>query len=203
MRWKKSVAVIPVALLLGVAACGGGSGGSGGSPGQPSQNITGGAAGSGQTQRGRPGSPSPGAKTGGTITVVTNGAPSTFDPTRAYYTDSSAIHVGPGHQVADPVEVRPEDQRDDPRPRHRHGPGYPQHEQHAWKFTISPASSTRTARTVTVQDVAYAHERSFDRRPSRTEPTTTRVLQGRRQVQGTLQGRDNYKGIKVSGNTSR
>jgi peptide/nickel transport system substrate-binding protein len=201
MRWKKSVAVIPVALLLGVAACGGGSGGSADS-GQPSQNITGGAAGSGQDPNAvGPAAPVPGAKTGGTITVVTNGAPSTFDPTRAYYTDSTAI-------MSDLVIRSLTQYKYDAKtkemilvPDIATDLGTANANNTAWTYHIKPGIKYEDGTTVTAQDVAYAVKRSFAISELPDGPTyNTTFFKDGDKYKGPFKDGDNYSGVKVSGN---
>jgi peptide/nickel transport system substrate-binding protein len=99
MKLRK-IALIPAvtALALG-AACGGGGGSDDDDSDTPGDTATNkdlpgdiGNVGSGQdpTAQG-PARAVEGAEEGGTLTVLTDGAPSTMDPTRAYYTDSLAI----------------------------------------------------------------------------------------------------------------
>ena len=95
MKLRK-IALIPAvgALVLG-AACGGGGGDDDDSPTGTKTNEDinkSGEVGAGQDPTVQGPAPAPeGAEEGGTLTVLTDGAPSTMDPTRAYYTDSTAI----------------------------------------------------------------------------------------------------------------
>jgi peptide/nickel transport system substrate-binding protein len=203
MRWKKSVAVIPVALLLGVAACGGGTSGTGSAP-QTSQAFTGGGAGLGQNPNMK--GPAPevaGAKSGGTITVLTNGAPSTLDPTRAYYTDSTAIlsdlvirsltQYSYDAKTGDMTLV----------PDIATNLGTPNSDNTAWTFTIKPGIKYEDGTTVTAEDVAYAVKRSFaatelPNGPGSTyEPTFFKDPS----YKGPYKDGDNYSGVSVKGNS--
>jgi peptide/nickel transport system substrate-binding protein len=92
MRLKKSaVAVMATASLLALAACGGGSDSDSPENVVPSAEEGGGAgAGKDPTLEGPRAVPEDAAQ-GGTATVLASVVPFTFDPTRAYYTDSTAI----------------------------------------------------------------------------------------------------------------
>src|SRR4051812_18636516 len=91
VRLKRAAVVIATASLLALAACGGGGGESPGSI-NPSASGKGGGAGAAKTPdaKGPLAIPADAAQ-GGTATVLTLQVPATFDPTRAYYTDSTEI----------------------------------------------------------------------------------------------------------------
>jgi peptide/nickel transport system substrate-binding protein len=84
MRMKRSAVVVATAALLTLAACGG-SGGSNGGTNNPSGGFSaGGNAGAFKDPNDKAPMAIPaGAKPGGVVTVMTAGAPSTFDPTEA------------------------------------------------------------------------------------------------------------------------
>src|SRR5689334_16536150 len=87
---KSAIAVVAAASLFGLAACGGSGNSDANTPIQ-SQGAGGGAgAGKNPDAQGPLQVPSD-ASSGGTITVDTVNVPATLDPTRAYYTDSTAI----------------------------------------------------------------------------------------------------------------
>src|SRR5690349_12226650 len=94
MRLKKPAVVLATAALMTLAACGGGGSTTqegGGPTGQPTFKEGGNAgATKDPTATGPMQVPSDASK-GGTLTILTANAPSTLDPTRAYYTDSTAI----------------------------------------------------------------------------------------------------------------
>ena len=92
MRLKKSaVAVMATASLLALAACGGGSDSDSPDTVVPSAEAGGGAGAGKDAELEGPRAVPEDAATGGKVTVLTAGVPFTFDPTRAYYTDSTAI----------------------------------------------------------------------------------------------------------------
>jgi peptide/nickel transport system substrate-binding protein len=99
MRLKTTAAIGSAAALFAVAACGGG-GDDGETDERPSANTTQDQSGSGQAgadQDPEAQAPAPdieGATEGGTVTVLSSVQPTTLDPTRAYYTDSTAILSG-------------------------------------------------------------------------------------------------------------
>ncbi|MDN5854614.1 MAG: ABC transporter substrate-binding protein, partial [Actinomycetia bacterium] len=95
MRLKKTAAVLASAALMSVAACGGGDDGDSGEPEGIEGADKAGAAGGQQVPDAT--APAPeveGATKGGTATVIADVAPTTLDPTRSYYTDSTAILSG-------------------------------------------------------------------------------------------------------------
>src|SRR5689334_1608152 len=89
MTWRRPAAALAVACMMGLSACGGGPGDD---PAARRSTAQGGNAGSFKNADARAplAVPSDAAK-GGTLTVLTNQVPATLDPTRAYYTDSTAI----------------------------------------------------------------------------------------------------------------
>ncbi|NUS51371.1 MAG: hypothetical protein HOQ22_10075, partial [Nocardioidaceae bacterium] len=89
-RRRGVVAALGTAALLTLAACGGGSGGGNAADDQ----TLGAGGGAGSTKNADAKAPlavPDDAAQGGTLTVLTNQVPATLDPTRAYFTDSTAI----------------------------------------------------------------------------------------------------------------
>jgi peptide/nickel transport system substrate-binding protein len=205
MRWKKSVAVIPVALLLGVAACGGSnsSGTNGGA--QTSQDISK-AGGSGAGQDANAVGPAPdveGATSGGTITILTNQAPSTLDPTRAYYTDSTAILSDLVIRSLTQYKFDPESGEMVLVPDIATDLGQANADNTEWTFTIKKGIKYEDGSPVTAEDVAYAVKRSFAYTelpygPGETyEPTFFEDPS----YKGPFKDGDNYSGVSVKGDS--
>ena len=92
MRLKKTALALACVSLVTVAACGGGDDDdSSGDPGTLEGSEEAGAAGGQIVEAEAPAPEVEGAQEGGTITSVSDVAPTSLDPTRAYYTDSTAI----------------------------------------------------------------------------------------------------------------
>src|SRR6478672_12404802 len=94
MRLKKPAVVLGTAALMTLAACGGGGStqGKGAGPTATPTFQAGGNAGAFKNPDATAPVPVPAdAQKGGTLTILTANAPSTLDPARAYYTDSTAI----------------------------------------------------------------------------------------------------------------
>ncbi len=200
MRLKKPAVVLAAAALLTLAACGGGSGSSNGgsSSGNPSFQA-GGNAGSGKdpSAQGPYKVPSDASK-GGTLTVLTSVAPATLDPTRAYYTDSTAILSDlvlrsltqyvykNGNMVLVP------DMATDL--------GRPSSDNKSWTFTLKKGLKFEDGTPVTPQDVAYAVKRSFAIAELPDGPTyqTTFFLDGDK-YKGPFKDKGAYAGVVVKG----
>ncbi len=205
MRWKKSVAVIPATLLLGVAACGGSSTDTSGTGTGPTQdNSKSGNAGALLDPNAvGPAEELPGVTKGGTITILTNQAPSTLDPTRAYYTDSTAI-------LSDLVVRSLTQYKYDPQtkemvlvPDIATDLGHANANNTEWTFTIKKGIKYEDGTTVTADDVAYAVKRSFAYTelpygPGETyEPTFFQDPS----YKGPYKDGPNYSGVSVSGDS--
>ncbi|MGI8987423.1 MAG: ABC transporter substrate-binding protein, partial [Nocardioidaceae bacterium] len=148
------------ALALG-AACGGG-GGSDDPGGAPEAQDLGesGAVGGGQDPEVMGPAPMPeGAEEGGTLTVLTDGAPSTMDPTRAYYTDSTAILnlvnrglTGFQRQEDGSMLLVPDLATD---------LGRVSEDGLSWEFTLKDDITYSSGDPVVADDLCYAIKRSF------------------------------------------
>src|SRR4051794_25692221 len=91
MRMKKPAVVLSAAALMTLAACGGGSGNSSTSSETKSLGAGGGAGAFKNARVKAPRGVPPDAARGGPFTVLTTQVPATLPPTRAYFTDSTAI----------------------------------------------------------------------------------------------------------------
>lgn len=159
----RKIALIPAigALVLG-AACGGGDGGGDDPGGEPGgQDLSGsGDVGGGQDASIMGPAPMPeGAEEGGTLTVLTDGAPTTMDPTRAYYTDSTAILnlvtrglTGFQRQEDGSMVLVPDLATD---------LGRVSEDGLSWEFTLKDDITYNNGDPVVADDLAYAIRRSF------------------------------------------
>ncbi len=203
MRMKKPAVALATAALLTLAACGGGSTGTGNgsTSGNPTQGEGGGAgAGKDATAEGPMEVPAD-AQMGGTITVLTNQVPATLDPTRAYYTDSTAI-------MSDLVTRGLTQYKYDPAtkdmilvPDMATDLGRPNDDNTEWTFTLKDGLKYEDGTPVKAEDVAYAVKRSFAIAELPDGPTyqTTFFLDGDK-YKGPFKDGDNYAGVTTSGN---
>ncbi|NUR09969.1 MAG: ABC transporter substrate-binding protein, partial [Nocardioidaceae bacterium] len=157
---KPAVATLAAAALLALAACGGGSGG-----GNATDNETlgaGGAAGSFKNADAKAPLAVPSdASQGGTLTVLTNQVPATLDPTRAYFTDSTAIMSDlvtraltqyAYNEKTNDMQLIPDMATD---------LGKPSEDNKEWTFTLRDGLKYEDGTPVKAEDVAYAVKRSF------------------------------------------
>src|SRR3954468_11942052 len=199
MRLKKSAVGIATASLLALAACGGG-GGSGPSGAVPSQGEGGGAgAGKVPDMQGPAAVPDDAAE-GGTVTIETLQSPFTFDPTRAYYTDSTSIMSLVTRALtqyvydadSNDMQLIPDMATD---------LGTPNEDNTEWTFTLRDGLKYDDGTPVKAADIKYAVERSFaiDELPDGPTYQTTFFLDGDK-YKGPFKDKGDYKGVTVSGN---
>jgi peptide/nickel transport system substrate-binding protein len=200
MRMKKPAVVLATAALMTLAACGGGSGSN-----DASENETlgaGGGAGSFKNAEAKAPLAIPDdAQQGGTLTVLTNQVPATLDPTRAYFTDSTAIMsdlVTRGltqyayDEESDDMQLIPDMATD---------LGKPNEDNTEWTFTLRDGLKYEDGTPVKAEDVAYAIKRSFAIAELPDGPTyqTTFFLDGDK-YKGPFKDKGEYKGVVVNGN---
>lgn len=157
MKRAKVAVVVALAVALGAAACS-----------SPASKNTGSGGGNTKIQTAAkiedptakgPAPEVPGAKHGGTITVTSESTPSTFDPTRVYYTDSDeigrllfrtptqyAVIGGKPELVPDLTDL-----------------GTPSADKLTWTFKLQPNIKYADGTPISVNDIKYAIERSFAR----------------------------------------
>ncbi len=193
MRLKKPIVTLSAGLLFALAACGGG----GGSPSPTAQSTlknisTGGAAGQGQNPNAQaPAPPIPGAKSGGTVTVLSALGITTMDPTDSYYLNTSAILSGLVTRSLTQYQYDPKTKQmilvpDLATDLGTHSPDFK-----TWSFTLRSGIKFENGQPVTPADIKYGIERSFDR--------STFTLGAQYSNQYFLHG-DTYKGPYKSGN---
>ncbi len=160
MQLKKPAVALAMASVLTLAACGGGSGSDNSAP-DGGADGPGGAAGAGKddTLTGPVEMPSDAAQ-GGTITVLSANAPATFDPTRAYYTDSTAILDLVTRSLTQYVY---DEESGDMilAPDLATDLGRPNEDNTEWTFTLKEGITYQDGTEVKPEDVAYAVKRSF------------------------------------------
>jgi peptide/nickel transport system substrate-binding protein len=189
-----------------LAACGGGSGGTT-NPGEgPSGGQTmgeGGNAGAGKdaSLTGPMEVPAE-ASQGGTLTVLTDQVPSTLDPTRAYYVDSTAILSDLVTRSLTQYVYDPDTNDMVLAPDMATDLGQHNADNTEWTFTLKDGLKYEDGSPVKAEDVAYAVKRSFAIEELPDGPTyqTTFFLDGDK-YKGPFKDGDNYKGVEVNGNS--
>ncbi len=200
MRLKKSaVAVMATASLLALAACGGSDSDS---PDQvvPTQDAGGGAgAGKAPDMEGPRAVPDDAAE-GGTVTVLTAVVPATLDPTRAYYTDSTAIMSMVTRALTQYV-YDPETNDMVLAPDMATDLGQPNEDNTEWTFTLRDGLKYEDGTDVKPEDVAYAVSRSFAIEELPDGPTyQLQFFQDGDTYKGPFKDKAEYKGVTVDGN---
>src|SRR5690348_6510831 len=204
MRLKKPAVILATAALMSVAACGGGNGSTNGQ-GQPQQQETmkeGGNAGAGQNADAQAPAPEiPGAKKGGTITVDAYVSPSTLDPTRAYYTDSTSIMSGLVTRSLTQYMYDPKTDQMILVPDMATNLGVPNKDNTEWTFTLRDGLKYEDGTPVKAEDVKYAIERSFavDELPDGPTYNQTFFVDGDK-YKGPFKDKGDYQGVVVNGN---
>ena len=199
-RRRGAAAVLAVASLVTLAACGGGQGDE-----EPSADGTfraGGAAGSAKDAEAEGPVPLPDdAAEGGTLTVLTAVAPATLDPTQAYYTDSTAILSDLVTRSLTQFVYDPESDDMQLVPDMATDLGRPNEDNTEWTFTLRDGLKYEDGTDVEPEDVAYAIKRSFAIAELPDGPTynTTFFLDGDK-YKGPFSDGPNYKGVVVDGN---
>jgi peptide/nickel transport system substrate-binding protein len=201
MRLNKSaVAVMATASLLALAACGGGSDSDSPETVVPSAEAGGGAgAGKDATLEGPRAVPDDAAQ-GGKVTVLTAGVPFTFDPTRAYYTDSTAIMSLVTRALTQYV-YDPESNDMILAPDMATDLGTPNEDNTEWTFTLKEGLKYEDGTDVKPEDVAYAVSRSFAIEELPDGPTyQLQFFLDGDTYKGPYKDKSPYKGVEVNGN---
>jgi peptide/nickel transport system substrate-binding protein len=200
VRLKRAAVVIATASLLALAACGG-SGNESPSSVNPSASGKGGGAGAAKNPDAKGPVPIPSdAAQGGTATVLTLQVPATFDPTRAYYTDSTEIM----NLVTRALTQYAYDPKTDDMvlvPDMATDLGRPNKDNTEWTFTLKDGLKYEDGTPVKAEDVAYAISRSFAIEELPDGPTYQLqfFLDGDK-YKGPYKDKSPYKGVEVNGN---
>ena len=202
MRMKRSASALAVAALMTLAACGGGSGSdSSENAGEDPTFEAGGAAGSFKNPDAEAPLEVPSdAADGGTLTVLTAVAPSTLDPTQAYFTDSTAILSDLVTRSLTQYAYNAETNDMQLIPDMATDLGRPNEDNTEWTFTLREGLKYEDGTDVTADDVAYAIKRSFAIAELPDGPTyqTTFFLDGDK-YKGPFSDGDDYAGVEVNG----
>lgn len=170
--------------------------------GEPPPDLgRGGAAGAFKNPELRPPAPvPPDAADGGTLTVLTAESPSTFDPTQAYYTDSTAIMSGLVTRALTQYVYDPETDDMVLVPDMATDLGRPNDDNTEWTFTLRDGLRYEDGSAVEAEDVAYAIKRSFAIEELPDGPTYQRTffLDGE-EYRGPFRDGDDYAGVEVDG----
>lgn len=140
------------------------------------------------------------AAEGGTITVLTAESPSTFDPTQAYYTDSTAIMSGLVTRALTQYVHDPDTDDMVLVPDMATDLGRPNDDNTEWTFTLREGLRYEDGSPVEAEDVAYAIKRSFAIEELPDGPTYQRTffLDGE-EYRGPFRDGDDYAGVEVDG----
>ncbi len=149
-----------------------------------------------------PAPPIPGAKQGGTLTVLSDFGLSTLDPTEAYYTDTISILSGLmvrslTQYVYDPAShamVLVPDLATDL--------GTPTEDFKTWRFVLRRGVRFENGKLVTPADLKFGIERSFDREtfPGGADYSNAYFLDGST-YKGPYRSSGSYRGVSIRGRT--
>jgi peptide/nickel transport system substrate-binding protein len=188
--------------MMTLAACGGGSGDGG--PGNAQDEPKGFEEGGDRFKGKDPDRTGPlevpaDAQDGGTLTVLTSVAPHTLDPTRAYYTDSTAILDLVTRALTQYV-LDPETGDMVLIPDMAEGLGQPNEDNTEWTFTLKEGLKYEDGSEVLPEHIAYAVKRSFalEELPDGATYQTQFFLDGDT-YKGPFQDGEDYAGVEVNG----
>ena len=127
-------------------------------------------------------------------------APSTLDPTQAYYTDSTAILSDLVTRSLTQFVYNPETDDMQLVPDMATDLGRPNEDNTEWTFTLREGLKYEDGTDVTAEDVAYAIKRSFAIEEPLDGPTynTTFFLDGDK-YKGPFQDKGEYAGVETNG----
>jgi peptide/nickel transport system substrate-binding protein len=185
-----------------LAACGGGSGGNDNNAGDEPTFKEGGNAGAFKNPDLKAPMEMPSdAAEGGDLTVLTAVAPATLDPTRAYYTDSTAILSDLVTRSLTQYVYNPESKDMQLVPDMATDLGQPNEDNTEWTFTLREGLKYEDGTPVKAEDVAYAVKRSFAIAELPDGPTyqTTFFLDGDK-YKGPFKDKGEYAGVTTNGN---
>ncbi|MEO6511447.1 MAG: ABC transporter substrate-binding protein [Nocardioides sp.] len=139
------------------------------------------------------------ASGGGTVTVLSSQAPNTLDPTRAYFTDSTAI-LNLVTRALTQYVYNPDTNTMELSPDMASDLGRPNEDNTEWTFTLKDGLQYEDGSAVTADDVAYAISRSFATAELPDGPTyqLRYFLDGDRYA-GPYRDEAAYQGVAVSG----
>ncbi len=201
MRLNKPIAAAGVVALMALAACGGGSSNNGNPTQSAPSGGGGGNAGAGKDPNAKAPAPAiPGAQKGGTVTVLSQAGLTTMDPAEAYYVNTSSILEGLvtrsltqyvyDAKTKDMVLI----------PDLATDLGRPNKDFTSWTFTIRKGIKYEDGTPVTMADLKYGMERTFDRDtfPGGANYSNIYFLNGDK-YKGPYKSGPNYNGITIKG----
>ncbi len=203
MRLKKSVTALSALALLALAACGGSGSSSSGAPTSNKDINKGGTSGQVMDPNAKaPAPPIPGAKQGGTLTVLSQLGSTTFDPTEAYYVNVSSILQGLVTRSLTQYRYDPKTKQMILVPDLATDLGTSSNNFKTWKFTLRPGVKFENGQPVTPEDIKYGIERSFDRATFPIGPNYSNeyFLHGNT-YKGPYKSPGDYNGVTINGNT--
>jgi len=212
MRLKKPAVVLSAAVLLSVAACGGGDSGDSGSSGSGDSSLDAGTLGNtggGQNPDAKAPVEIEGAEKGGTITVMTNlGLTTPIDPSDIYFVDTNAIM---SNLVTRSLTQYIYDEKSGGMtlvPDLATDLGTPNDDFTEWKFTIRDGVKWENGDPVTAEEVAFGIVRSMDAKTFPNGPGlaySNPFFLGGDTYKGPYTGKDpdgtKQKAVSVDGNT--
>jgi len=205
MRMKKPAVALATAALMTLAACGGGGSGNTTDPQDDAADEPtfkeGGNAGAFKVEDVEAPAPVPDDATeGGTLTVLTAVAPSTLDPTQAYYTDSTAILSDLVTRGLTQYAYNEESGEMQLIPDMAVDLGQPNEDNTEWTFTLREGLKYEDGSDVKAEDIAYAVKRSFAIAELPDGPTyqTTFFLDGDK-YKGPFADKGDYAGVTTDG----
>jgi peptide/nickel transport system substrate-binding protein len=165
MRLNKAGIAVSAGILLTLAGCSGSSNTtSSRASSSPTMAPTRASAVSGMNAYAKAPAPQiPGARKGGTLTVLSNAGLATLDPTEAYYLDANSILSGLVIRSLTQYVYNPKSQGMVLVPDLATDLGRPNKDFTTWKFTLRPGIEYENGQPVTAGDLKYGIERSFDR----------------------------------------
>lgn len=205
MRLTKPIVAVSAVAMMALAACGGSSNTPGANT-TPSGGINTTATtppGVGQDPtRQAPAAPIPGAKTGGTLTVISNSGATTMDPSEAYYTNTVSILSGLVIRSLTQYVYDPKTKDMILVPDLATDLGTPSNGFKTWKFTLRKGVKFENGQPVTPEDMKYGIERSFDRSTfaGGANYSNQYFIDGDK-YNGPYKGGGDYSGVTIKGMT--
>ena len=203
MDYKKPALAGTAIALLALSACGGTSN-SGGSAPLSSLNLNKvGTAGAATNPNAKPPAPPiPGAKKGGTLTVLSQAGATTLDPTEVYYTNTSSIMSGLVTRSLTQYVYDPKTKGMVLIPDLATNLGTHNKNFTVWHFTLRTGVKFENGQPVTPEDIKYGIERSFDRAtfPGGANYSNQYFLDGDT-YKGPYKTPGNYNGVVINGQT--
>ena len=203
MRLTKPAVALSATALLALAACGGsGSTGTTAPTTNPHLSDVGKAGSATNPDAKAPAAPIPGAKKGGTLTVLSTTPTTTLDPTEVYYTNTGSIMSGLVTRSLTQYSYDPKTKQMVLIPDLATDLGTHNKNFTVWHFTLRTGVKFENGQPVTPEDIKYGIERSFDRAtfPGGANYSNQYFLHGDT-YKGPYKSPGNYDGVTINGQT--